>query len=123
MQFFFFLLPFSFTIPMISKRRNRKVKIHVLVNQGESNLGISEILKLLNAINKDIKILFKILCISNVVNKTCISSRSFKSHQVALPPLFSFFLPQEYYIRDQKGSSSSYYRKKNEEKGNLQQLK
>ena len=63
---------------MISKRRNRKVKIHVLVNQGESNLGISEILKLLNAINKDIKILFKILCISNVVNKTCISSRSFK---------------------------------------------
>jgi len=78
MPFFFFLLSFSFTIPMISKRRNRKVKIHVLVNQGESSLGISEILKLLNAINKDIKILFKILCISNVVNKTCISSRSFK---------------------------------------------
>lgn len=46
----FFLLPFSFTIPMISKKINRKVKIHVLVNQGESNLGISEILKLLNAL-------------------------------------------------------------------------
>lgn len=39
---------------------------------------MSEILKLLNAINKDIKILFKILRISNVLNQTCISSRSFK---------------------------------------------
>lgn len=53
-------------------------KIFDLVSQGEQNLWISEILKLLKAINKDIKILFKMLCISNVLNKTFISSRSLK---------------------------------------------